>query len=348
MFLLRLFVHTLYCTGLLLCMNISRTKEPPSRPAVCSMVVLFLFCALCIGLFPINLSGDRVAYARSFLEATKATSCAISERDSLFSIYVYGCSRILDAHLWLLLTGFIYVGNYAIASYSFSKKYGFILFFMFCYGFQFFAYGVNTLRAGLACSFLLLAITQRKHLFTYATLMLVSVGLHNSMALPSLAHLASRFYTNTKIYTGLWIICIAASICMGHFFESFFASFIQDERRGYLLVNEADTHYKVGFRVDFLLYSTAPIIMALYYIIKKKFTDEIYNSLLNTYLLANSFWILCIRANYSDRFAYLSWFLCPILLVYPLTKTNLFRNQRTVLATIIFVYISFSYYMYNA
>ena len=38
------------------------------------------------------------------------------------------------------------------------------------------------------------------------------------------------------------------------------------------------------------------------------------------YLTANAFWILVIRSSFSNRFAYLSWFLMAIIIFYPFFK----------------------------
>ena len=45
------------------------------------------------------------------------------------------------------------------------------------------------------------------------------------------------------------------------------------------------------------------------FIVKKNYIeDQLYVKMCNIYLLANAIWILVIRANFSNRFAYLSWF----------------------------------------
>lgn len=53
------------------------------------------------------------------------------------------------------------------------------------------------------------------------------------------------------------------------------------------------------------------------------------------YLLTNTFWILIIRANFSDRFAYLSWFIYSVILLYPLVTRPVVRRQGIWVATIL-------------
>lgn len=52
------------------------------------------------------------------------------------------------------------------------------------------------------------------------------------------------------------------------------------------------------------------------------------------YLLSNTFWILVIRANFSDRFAYLSWFIYSIVLLYPLVTHSIVKRQGLWIGTI--------------
>ena len=107
-----------------------------------------------------------------------------------------------------------------------------------------------------------------------------------------------------------------------------------DERVSYLMVNAMDTHYKAGFRIDFILYSCFPALLGYYYIYKKKYRDVFYCNLYNMYLLSNTFWILVIRANFSDRFAYLSWFIYSIVLLYPLVTHSIVKRQGLWIGTI--------------
>jgi hypothetical protein len=107
---------------------------------------------------------------------------------------------------------------------------------------------------------------------------------------------------------------------------------VDDNRMSsYLSQDESSAlvRYKVGFRWDFVLYSLIPIAAGWYYIVKQKFDDHLYKSIYSAYILANSFWLLVIRAPFSDRFAYLSWFLMPLILAYPVIKQNTtVRNAR--------------------
>lgn len=76
----------------------------------------------------------------------------------------------------------------------------------------------------------------------------------------------------------------------------------------------------IGFRWDFIIYSLIPIIAGVKYIYTYCYEDKLFIRLFNTYIASNAFWLLTIHVPYNNRFAYLSWFLYPIVLIYPLLK----------------------------
>ena len=254
----------------------------------------------------------------------------------------------MDYKAWFFVTALIYCLNHYIFSRRIAKEYAYLVLLMFFTSFLFYNYGINTIRAGLAASFLLLSLSFHNKSILFFGFILVAINLHASMLLPSAAMVIAKYYDKVKIYLYIWLFSIILSASLGHYFETMLSSLFDfDQRLDYYLNTNADnTHYKVGFRLDFILYSTMPVVVGYYFIVKKKFKDEFYSLLYNTYLMANSFWILVIRANFSDRFAYLSWFLYPILLVYPLLKQPLVRNQGRKIITIAFLNELFTYVMF--
>ena len=86
--------------------------------------------------------------------------------------------------------------------------------------------------------------------------------------------------------------------------------------------------------------------MGGYYIFKKEFFNREYIMLYNTYIITNIFFVLVIRANYIDRFGYLSWMLMPILLIYPLLKQKMFERQNIVIAFTLILNELFTFIMY--
>lgn len=312
-----------------------------------NITIILLFIAVVImGSEPIKEDGsDRHFYAQLVSLANVGNLIQIGS-DRLFYFYVKVTGLFLTPVLWMYLTAFIYVFNHLIFSKKVGGYYLYPLFLMFLTGVFFYGYGVNTIRAGFAASFLLLALAFYDKLIYFVSFILIAVNCHFSMIIPALAMLASRFFDKTRIYLILWLIAIPLSAVAGHSFEALFSSMTSDSRVSYLSVDADNTHYNVGFRIDFILYSCVPVIMGYYYIIKRGIQDRFYSIVYNTYILANCFWILVIRANFSDRFGYLSWFIYPVVLIYPALKYQLWDRQNEKVALIVFLHGLFTYMIF--
>ena len=110
---------------------------------------------------------------------------------------------------------------------------------------------------------------------------------------------------------------------------------------------EQSENVEAGFRIDFIIYSIMPIIMVWYVTIKRNFKDLTYNIIASTYILANAFWVMLIRSEQSNRFAYLSWFLYPIVIAYPLLRMNIWEDQDRKAGLILLVYSGLDYSYQN-
>lgn len=280
--------------------------------------------------------GDRENYAYSIIFSDAASLDGISGRtDPLFILLtaiIFGLSDI-DGFFWGIAT--IYVGLYFLSAKRLAGNRQLWMFIAFILSLGFLAYGYNTIRAGLAVSFILLGITySEKKLPVAIILMVLSLFIHMSMIIPISMFLISKFFPRPRVFFALWIISIPVSFFAGDFFNNLFTVFSDQERTQYLL---GDTEvYKIGFRIDFILYSLVPLVIGFYYIYRRKFKSALYKNIYNTYVLTNIFWILVIRSNFTDRFAYLSWFLIPVLLVYPLLREpGIVRKPDIWLASII-------------
>ena len=98
------------------------------------------------------------------------------------------------------------------------------------------------------------------------------------------------------------------------------------------------------FRWDFLAYSAMGVIVGYYFIFRRNFKDEYYHWIYNTFLATNAFWVLIIRAAYSNRFAQISWFIMPIVLIYPFLKQRFWTNHEKVLGYAILLFYAFTFY----
>lgn len=77
-----------------------------------------------------------------------------------------------------------------------------------------------------------------------------------------------------------------------------------------------------------------------------------YKTILNLYLCTNAVWCLCMYASYCNRIAYLSWFMYPIVLIYPLLKEDLSgcsllkgRSQYKLFSKVMSYHLGFTLFM---
>lgn len=309
-------------------------------------IYALFFVIFYMGLRPINREfGDMRIYANIF-NSYKEGYPITSLKDPLFHYFMQYSSKLVGVNIFFLVCAILYVVPlYLVCKKWFASRW-FFAFFMLVVSFSFWAYGTNGIRNGIASSFFLYGISREKRLFKLLWL-LMSVSFHISMLLPTVAFILVKFYNKPKTYFLFWLLCIPLSLAAGGFWENFFASLgFEDDRISYL-TTEADqeTFADTGFRWDFLLYSATGVFAGWYFIFKKKFDDPVYYKLFNIYLFTNAFWVLVIRANFSNRFAYLSWFMLALVICYPLINEQLIRSQQKKMGLIIIAYFGFTFLM---
>ena len=251
--------------------------------------------------------------------------------------------NLMDVRLFYILCAFIYVYLAYLAFKNWLGKhafYGLVLFITYPF---FWAYGINALRSGLATSVLLYALSLgRKNWGVLIALFLAAFLIHNSVILTVIAFLVAIKISDTRKLIGLWVVVLLCVSLFGNYLENWLGQSIlsplglMDERVHNLFADELDGAFMGRrFRLDFVIFSTIPIFLGYFYIIRKRFDDLVYRNLFHTYLIANMFSLFFIKATYSDRIVYLSWFLMPIILGYPLFKRKFFSNQSFVIYCLI-------------
>lgn len=307
--------------------------------------LLFIGVTLYLGLRPEPRSfGDSYFYGHSF-EMQRLGIVEYKSSDWAFKALLKFAASSMTMNQFFLLIDIVYVVPCFIFAKKYFKTYWFYAFFMFVGSFSFFSYGTNGLRNGMATALFVLALCFYNRKWIMFPIMYIAIGVHTSILIPLAGFLVSLFYKNTKYILIAWLCFIPISLVSGGFWESLFAGFIDDSRTAYLGQNNIDNQTVRGFRWDFILYSGMGIFAGYYFIIKQKFTEKFYVHLYNTFVIANGFWILVIRANYSNRIAYLSWFLMAPVIIYPMVKMKFWKNQNIVLASVITVYYLFTYFM---
>ena len=314
-----------------------------------SGLLLLAFLVLYIGLRPIHpIFGDTVNYVVTYSNYQIGLPIKNAE-DYGWHVFMKALAPYMSIHAFFTIISFIYIFPLYKISTTYFKEYWYYAFLMFVVSFSFWTYSVNGIRNGAACSLFLWGLCYEKRKILMVMFFGFALLFHKTLFLPILAYLATYFYNNPKFYFKGWLMCIPLSLVLGGVWISLFSSlgFADDRLSGYLSSSsEEGTFSATGFRWDFLFHSAFAVFVGWYFVVKKGFSDALYNRLLNTYLICNGFWVLVIRANFSNRFAYLSWFMMAIVIIYPLLKKNFFKNQHALLGNIILAYFSFTYLMF--
>lgn len=282
--------------------------------------------------------GDTRAYTRAYEQI--ASTNLFETKDIGFSL-VMSIIFYLGApiQLFYVICAFLYVIPPYFAFKRWFQENAFYALLMYVTAMSFWAFGINGLRNGLAASIFIFALAFVDKKWLMLLLMFLSVSFHKSMLLLVLMCFIAWFVRNTKYLIIAWICCALVSIFVGPGIEGYlipYLSKLEDTRVAIYQEESLMVFANKSFRIDFFLYSSLPIWVGWYYTYKKRYKDAFYTLLLNTYILANSVWILFFMyVPFTDRYAYLSWLLMPILLLYPLLKESMIENRyRTIGAMI--------------
>ena len=305
-----------------------------------------IFIIFYMGLRPIKgIFADMVTYNKLFLYYANGGPI-VTTRDTVFHVYTKACSQIMSPHFYFLTCVALYITPLVFVCKKWFKDYWFYGFLFLITTFTFWAYGTNGIRNGIAGSLFLLGMSREKRVWQIIVILL-AISFHKSMLLPTAAFLLANFYNKPKVLIYFWILCIPISFVSGGFFEQFFGGIgLEDDRMSYLTDELKEGRFSsTGFRWDFLLYGSTAVFAGWFYIFKRNYKDKIYFWLFNTYVLTNAFWILVIRANFSNRFAYLSWFMISLVIIYPLLKQFILAKQHKKIGLMLIMYYSFTFLM---
>lgn len=276
-----------------------------------------------IGLRPNDpVFADTVGYVAGYYENLYQPFVLSADVENLLfeNIYLFFASYDLGWHtLFLLLSSIYFIGTY-IACHKFFPKNTLLAYLVFLGAFSTFSYSTNGMKAGDAAALFLCALAYRTEKPILASILaLASYGFHHSMTPCVATFFIVWFYNNPKWYFLFWTVCLILSAAHVTFFQTLFAGYSDKKGASYLdMDNMAGWEGKTGFRLDFVIYSAMPILVGYWAIFIKKVQNIQYNQLLCSYLFMNGIWLLCMYAGFTNRIAYLSWFMYPIVLIYPL------------------------------
>lgn len=321
----------------------------------------FLFVsalAIWLGLRPVSWHfGDMPLYAHrwSIADVSYFNGNFDSQGEWFFDyVLVWSKQLVPDVQFWFLVVELFYMGFqlWACKRLLWENTWLAVMFVFFSY--QFFTFGTNGIRNGMACAIMMVVISFvcNRNTLGYVTaflLFILALGCHRSVLIPLSALIISLFVIkDIKYAIYVWLACIVLSFFGGGSFLSFFSSLGYDERMSsYATASEKtmSTFSHSGFRWDFLLYSAMPVWLA-WYVRYKGIIDKTFYLLANTYIIANSFWVLVCRVAYSNRFAYLSWFMYALVIAYAVVRVPIWQDQDRKAGQILIAHSAFTIIMF--
>lgn len=321
-------------------------------------LILTVVLILYIGLRPVSgkYFGDMGLYRHGW-RMTDSTFSNFFDFNSewFFTFIMKFCKQLVpNVQFWFVIVAFFYIGSqfWALKKLLWENVWLAILFVFFA--FQFFTFGTNGIRNGMGCALMMLSIAfycdrTLKGNIVGTFIFLLALGCHRSVMVPMVALLVSIFVVkDIKKAIIVWGVCIILSLFAGEYFQGLFGNLGFDDRMTqYSNVNERTMAQfsRTGFRWDFLLYSAMPVWIA-WFVMDKEKEDKSFTILANTYIIANSFWVLVCRVGFSNRFAYLSWFLYGLVIAYAVVRLPIWKNQDRTAGWILLAYSGFTLFMH--
>lgn len=305
---------------------------------------MFVFTVVYMGLRPISgrYFGDMIVYSRRFNQYAFGEPWR-TNKDVLFQFYIWVMAQLTSVTFFFLTCAFLYVYPLYVACRRIFKAYWSFGFIILLVSMSFWAYGTNGIRNGIASSVFILGLSyyyQPRKMWAW---FILSVFIHKSMMLPAAAAVIPYFIRDPRIYFYGWLAAIPMSVLFGGAWEALFSALGFDDRVSYLTDDTyADQFSSTGFRWDFLLYSASAVFVGWYFIFKKGLKDLFFQHMVGIYLISNAFWILVIRASFSNRFAYLSWFMMGLVICYPVLKKYYYNDQYKLMGQVLILYFIFT------
>lgn len=308
--------------------------------------LLMVICILFIGLRPVDKAfADMVGYNAAFQMYVGQDFSFRSDTENLVfdQIMPLFASLGFSATFYFTFIATIYFGGMYIACKKLFPNNLLVAYLACLTAFSTFSYGTNGIKAGAAASIFLVALAYKDKLWLSIPLALLSWGFHHSMSMVLVAYVCSYFFKKTKWYFAGWLFASVIAVLHISYFQILFAGYTDEKGARYLLTNEDS--FLTGFRPDFMLYSAVPIVIGYMLLYKRHIENTGYELWLRMYLLTNAVWMLCMYASFSNRIAYLSWFMYPIVLIYPFLKIAWHERQTDLAKRTILYHYLFTLFM---
>lgn len=337
--------------------NVQKILHSDGSNSILLALIFTTITIVYVGLRPLGAEfGDMMAYSRYYRNVTQYMPINMHTEWLWTNIQLFMKRMGFNVYEFFLFVAIVYYSCMLICCFKLMRSNLWVAMIFFIWAFQTYTYGVNGMRNGFACSMVLVALcliieSKPKRVLGFI-IMILALFIHRSSMLPSVAGITTLYVVkDTKTALRFWLASIAISLTLGPLVEAFFASLGFDDRFSSYQQGQYSTYNQsifshTGFRWDFLLYSSFPVAMIWYVTEYRKFSSQQFTMFANSYLLCNAFWIMVIRASFSNRFAYLSWFIYPVVMAYPLLRMNLWKDQDRKTAIVTFLYTGFTFFMF--
>ncbi len=321
--------------------NVSNGKQKGISLTIFIIVVVF---STLIGIRPMSVGSDTIQYAQQYYFVKGEPFSWQSNTDNILfdNLFAFFGSLNLDISSFFIFIATIYFSCIAFASKKMFPQNTEIAFFSYLVAFSTFSYGTDGIKAGAGAAIFLVAMAYREKKMTSILLALISIGFHHSMVVAVYAYIISLLYKNTRMYFFGWAFATVIAIMHINVFQEIFAGFADETGKDYLTTSDG---YMTGFRPDFILYSAMPVLIGYIMFVKRMVRNDVYEFLLRIYLTTNSVWMLCMYASYTNRIAYLSWFMYPFVLLYPYLSISLGPYQVKETKTVVQYHMWFTAFM---
>ena len=261
--------------------------------------------------------GDSMFYVRVYEEFKGGVFCFRWTRTNVFYdnlLHVVICYEWGMKSLYFTISAFYFIFIAVACRKLFPRDY-FYAFVVYLGAFSTYTYCVNGFKAGAAAAAFLCALAYWRKWWILIPCLVLSFGWHHSMVMPGCVFVVCLFFHRPKFFFVVWVLCVVFSVFGLQEIQHFLVDYTDEQGVKYL------TNWKngidMGFRPDFIIYSAIPILLGFYVKVYRGYESRTYDFLLSTYMAINSVWLLVMYSSCTNRIAYLSWLMFPIVLVYP-------------------------------
>lgn len=323
----------------------SRLRSTAAAPMPVGAIILTLAVTLFIGYRPESyVFVDMMNYRDFYRAFSSGTFHFDPDATNLIfdNVFDWMSKSQLPIRWFYLGCAVVYFGALYLAMRKMFPRDTYYAILIYLVAFSTFTYGTNGIKAGAAASVFLMALAYRQKPVLAAVFLFISWGIHHSMIVCIVAYILACLNTNSKLYFGVWLFCVVLAMLHITAIQEIFAGLSDEQGANYLSTSDSDWGGKSGFRLDFLIYSAAPVALGYWVIFKRGLRSKMYTFLFNTYLTINAVWVLCMYASFTNRIAYLSWLMLPIVLIYPFFRHHFIYNQYQRLNTVALWHLLFT------